>query len=108
MRKVTIKAAEAMRHGYNMTSGNTRVVSDGNIMKLHGNTIAIYDRVEGLLTLRDSGWRSATTKERLNGVLMSFGAHKFIAQRAGVWYVLTPGGLEPEELWQGNLTVEAQ
>lgn len=104
MRKVTIKAANAMRDGYNMTSGNTRVHSDGNVMELHGNTIAIYDRLERKLTLRDSGWTSATTKERLNGLLDVFGVECYISQKAGHWYVITKSGQRYP--WSGHLTVE--
>lgn len=101
MRKVTEKAAEAMRHGYGMKSGNTTVHDNGNVMELHGNTIAIYDRVERLLTLRDCGWTSATTKERLNGLLDTFGVPKRIVQKGGEWFVVTAGNVEAPEKWDG-------
>lgn len=104
MRKVTEKAAKAMRQGENMTSGNTRVHSDGSVMELHGNTIAIYDRLEQKLTLRDSGWKSATTKERLNGVLDVFGVGAYITQKNHTWYVVTASGQRYP--WGGHLTVE--
>jgi hypothetical protein len=36
-------------------------------LKLHGNTIAIIDRL-GVLSISNAGWASNTTKERLNGL----------------------------------------
>lgn len=103
MRKVTERAAEAMRQGYNYQSGNTVVHSNGSIMDLHGNTIAIYGDRERKLTLRDSGWRTATTKERLNGILQTFGINKGITQRAGQWYLVTYSAFDnpTSEKWAG-------
>lgn len=75
MRKVTEKAAEAMRHGYGMKSGNT--------------------------TVHDCGWTSATTKERLNGLLDTFGVPKRIVQKGGEWFVVTAGNVEAPEQWDG-------
>ena len=104
MRKVTQKSAEAMKNGYNTRSGNTEVISDGNIMNLHGNTIAIYDRLEGKLTLRDCGWKSATTKERLNGLLSEFHSEWRIYQKDGAWYITD--GMGVRKNWDGFLVVE--
>lgn len=104
MRKVTQKSAEAMKNGYNTRSGNTEVISGGNIMNLHGNTIAIYDRLEGKLTIRDCGWQSNTTKERLNGLLDVMGVDAYISQQKGHWYVMTRSGQKYP--WGGHLTVD--
>lgn len=104
MRKVTERAAEAMRQGYNYQSGNTVVHSNGSIMDLHGNTIAIYGDRERKLTLRDCGWRTATTKERLNGILQTFGIQYTIYQHNGNWILakLNDRGLPVvNTLWQG-------
>lgn len=106
MRKVTLKSAEAMRDGYNTTSGNTRVHSNGNVMDLHGNTIAIYDRLEGKLTIRDCGWQTVTTKERLNGLLDVMGVDAYISQQKGHWYVMTRSGQKYP--WGGFLTMEVK
>ena len=103
MRKVTEKAAQAMRDGENMTSGNTRVHSNGSVMELHGNTIAIYDRTEGVLTLRDCGWTSATTKERLNGILTAFNSKWRIYQHQGEWRYTD--GMGASHKWAGFMIV---
>lgn len=104
MRKVTQKAAQAMRDGQNMVSGNTRVHSNGGVMELHGNTIAIYDSIEGKLTLRDCGWQTVTTKERLNGILSTFSSEWRIYQMAGKWYITD--GCGKREDWNGFLTLD--
>ena len=108
MRKVTIKAAAAMQNGINTVSGNTRVHSDGNIMDLHGNTIAIYNRVDGLLTLRDCGWTSVTTKERLNGLLDTFNTGKYITQQNYQWFIKDRANDAIKDLWEGFIVVKVQ
>src|SRR5687768_6876320 len=104
MRKVTIKAAEALRNGENMVSSNTRVHSDGGVMELFGNTIAICDHKERKLTLRDCGYKTATTKERLNGILSEFSSEWRIYQMAGKWYYTDGAGIRKD--WEGFLTID--
>ena len=87
-----------MRDGVNMVNSNTRVHSNGSVMDLHGDTIAIYDRIEGKLTLRDCGWRTNTTKERLNGIIKAFGIPSGIYQDNFEWYVKNHGK------WDGSFT----
>ena len=106
MRKVTIKTAQAMRDGINTVSGNTRVHSGGNVMDLHGNTIAIYNREDGLLTLRDAGWQSATTKERLNGLLDTFETGKYIIQENWNWYIKDRANDKIKDAWEGFIVVK--
>lgn len=102
MRKVTERAAQALKNGYNYKSGNTAVISNGNVMNLHDNTIAIYDRIEQKLTLRDCGWQTVTTKERLNGILQAFGIQYVIYQHKGNWIIESSKlGRERSEAWQG-------
>lgn len=94
MRKVTIKAAQALKNMEKMTSGNTRVAIESRafgdttkrvaVMYLHNNQIAIFDGE--LLTLSDAGWQTVTTKERLNGTLDAFGITGGITQKDYVWY----------------------
>ena len=106
MRKVTIKAAAAMRDGINTVSGNTRVHSGGNVMDLHGNTIAIFNREDGLLTLRDCGWQSVTTKERLNGILDTFETGKYIIQENWNWYIKDRANDKIKDSWEGFIVVK--
>jgi len=98
MRKITREAAQAMKSGINYSNSNTVVHSDGGVMDLHGNTIAIFDG-DSKLTLRDSGWRSNTTKERLNGLLYTFSSEWRIYQLKGKWYITD--GMGKQEDWKG-------
>lgn len=77
MRKVTEKAAQAFANGQTMASGNTKVMGgDSNfIVTLYGNVIATREGSKVILT--DSGWRTATTKERLNGILSTLFTEKY-------------------------------
>lgn len=103
MRKITEQAAYALRTNQRYSNNNTQVI-DGNVMALHGNTIAIFDSLEGKLTIRDSGWQTNTTKERLNGILSEFNSEWRIYQQKGIWYI-TDGAGKKEE-WKGFLTLD--
>ena len=62
------------------------------ILKLFGNEIAYrYNDPERTLSITNAGWKTATTKERLNGIE---GVN--IRQIKGKWYL---NGKE----WNGNL-----
>ena len=68
-RAITEEACKAFESGYEFKKSNTEV--DGNCegawyMWLHGKAIAQRDR--GKLYVRTAGWRTSTTKERLNGL----------------------------------------
>lgn len=94
MRKVTEKMANALKAQRATHSGNDAVTvsyeqsPDGEVLVarayLHGNNIATYGN--GLLTLNDCGWQTNTTKERLNGILDTFGISGGISQRDYQWY----------------------
>lgn len=105
MRKVTQATVNAMIAGNNVSIGNTSVSSDGNVMSLHGNTIAIYNREDNLITLRDSGWCSNTTKERLNGILSLFNIPWTIKQENFTWLLVHDDGRK--ESWDGFIVVKA-
>lgn len=108
MRQVTKKSVQAMVNGTNTSSGNTRVHSNGNVMELHGNTIAIYDRDNGLLTLRDCNWQTVTTKERLNGILDGFNTGKYITQENFNWYIKDRANDKIKDAWDGFIVVKVQ
>jgi hypothetical protein len=70
MRKITQQAAAAFEAGRPLTIGNTsvRIMFDGSIiLDLHGNAIA-KRTPSGELYVTSAGWRTNTTKERLNGL----------------------------------------
>lgn len=108
MRIVTKKSVQAMVNGTNTVSGNTRVHSDGNVMELHGNTIAIFDRTNGTLTLRDCNWQTVTTKERLNGILDGFNTGKYIIQENWNWYIKDRANDKIKDSWDGFIVVKVQ
>lgn len=90
-RQITIDAVNAFRWGDNFKRSNTEVKirSDGyRELRLHNNVIAWYD--EGSLFIRDGGWQSVTTKERLNGL-----PNVHIVQKNWVWYL-------NGEAWDGS------
>lgn len=88
MRKVTQVTAQALKNQTPLTMGNTSVMGgDGNtILTLHGNVIATVEGNKLLLT--SSGWETNTTKERLNGILETFGLSARVAQRDFEWFIV--------------------
>jgi hypothetical protein len=87
MRKITYDAARAFIEGRNFSSGNTSVRVEQRApedshpnrqLYLHGNLIAEYTNVKGLLVTLAT-WPTATTRDRLNGLLTELG------KREGVW-----------------------
>ena len=77
MRQVTEQIAKAFLAGESKTVGNTR--TDGQNVWLHGNLIARKTDFGFQLTL--AGWPTPTTRERLNGILKTFGFSSMYHQR---------------------------
>ena len=71
MRKVTAESVRCFMYGEQKTIGNTRIViKEGTYyMLLHGNCIAERNINSGHLKISHAGWQTATTKDRLNGIL---------------------------------------
>jgi len=88
MRKITKESVDAFVNGRNFKSGNTRVeVRNGEtFFYLFNNMIA--HRYDGGLYVTTCGWKSNTTKERLNGILSAFNLGR-IHQKDFVWYIGT-------------------
>lgn len=70
--------------------GNTKVITRGcdGIVKLFGNTIAVWDG-DLVITIFDGGWRTATTKSRINALLHDTGYR--ICQRNYEWRLFYMG-----------------
>lgn len=81
MSKITNAAQKAFWGNGYFKQDNTIVLN--GTMQLYRTTIALW--CDGLLTLHSGGYRTVTTKERLNGVLARMGYQ--IRQRKGQWYV---------------------
>ena len=70
MRKITSEATAMFMSRRAWRKGNTEVFkwADGTVeLKLHGNAIATLNTWD-VLRIRDAGWQTTTTKERLNGL----------------------------------------
>ena len=84
MRKVTRGVVSAFLEGRSKRIDNTE--TDGVSLRLHGNTIAEW-RPDGLW-ITDAGWPSRTTRERLNGLLLS------VNPVSAIGYVWTHRGVQ--------------
>ena len=82
---------KAMRHFLPFSSGNTTVVQNDRDMDvfLHGNHIATLCKISMDLRIFDGGWRSNTTKSRLNALLDEFGGGDRVIQKDFVWYLVS-------------------
>ncbi len=64
---------------------NTRLRFDGNDWTLTLHQTDIAKRIGGIIVLKTDGYRTTTTKSRLNAILSHFGKGG-ISQEKGVWY----------------------
>ena len=77
MRKVTETIAESFYKGFKKTVSNTH--TDGVNVWLHGNKIA-WRNQDNSLSVTLAGWGTPTTRERINGILDTFGIHYRVGQ----------------------------
>jgi len=94
MKMITQQAVAAFNNAESFKSGNTKVIVKPNVtvLLLFNNEIAYrYNDPERTLSITNAGWKSNTTKERLNGL-----DGVSIQQKAGIWYL---NGKE----WEGEL-----
>ena len=91
MRTLTKNALNCFYNKENGNFSNTSVITEGNITKmfLFGNLIAKLENDKLFIT--NAGWKSNTTKERLNGLK---GVNIF--QKNGEWFL-------NGEKWNGKL-----
>jgi hypothetical protein len=91
----------AFLRGKARTVGNT--ATDGRQVWLHGNLIA--QRNGSTVTLCDGGgWRTPTTKDRLNGLLALLGADVRIYQKDYCWRIYDARSRTSTD-WEGTLRV---
>ena len=91
MRVCEAKMIAAIKSGKSAVCGsNTRVVFNGHVASvyLHGNVIAeVSVGYQTVCVCRDDcGWRTVTTKSRLNALADAFGCER-IYQHDHVWYI---------------------
>lgn len=95
MRAITEDAVDSLYNGEYFKRDNTEVIHglDGAKMYLHGNLIAILNGAE--ISLYSCGWKTKTTKERLNGCINQYRVQ--IIQRKGKWFISDSNGPRPFE-----------
>lgn len=95
MRKIEQQMCDAIADNKAWRSGNTEVAlgSDGvSYVFLHSNLIAEVD--DDTVTVYDGGWRTVTTKSRLNAICSRFCvAGEGVCQRKGEWYIHKLAGM---------------
>lgn len=98
MKKIEQEMCQAIGERRDWRKRNTRVkiFCDGQIaaVYLHENLIALYFYTTRTIIVSSAGWRTVTTKSRLNALLEPFG--RYIYQRCGQWY-WNDGGLFVDE-----------
>jgi len=92
MRKIERLMNEAIATSKNWRLDNTEVVTEEGVstVYLHRNKIAEIG--DTWLCLFDGGWRSVTTKSRLNAILRMHGNGEGIYQKNYQWYISTAEG----------------
>lgn len=85
---------EVVHHGIAHTPGYYREIE----VKLHGNTIGVVEPDLMRIRLSDCGWRTVTTKSRLNALLRAFVPGEGIAQQDWEWHT-TSGPWQGEDEW---------
>ena len=93
-REIERNITSAVRYSNNLGAGNTCVCNhkDKTFVILHGNLVSEIDRKKHNVKLYDGGFRTNTTKSRLNATLNGLSLGYKIAQRNRVWYVLDEYG----------------
>ena len=104
MRQITEQSIAAFLNDFIFSKQNmiVKVYSEKTELLLRGNIIAIKDRYTNKISITNAGWKSNTTKERLNGLINEYLGYpncigRGINQKNFVWYL---AGKE----WNGKLT----
>jgi hypothetical protein len=115
MRQIEEQMLFALRSGRDWRNGNTSVSwttksptfgGTQAVVRLHGNRIGIYQPSSGTLNISDGeGWRTHTTKSRLNALLTLIpGRRLLVFQWKGEWrFQRHDGTAEP---WRGWRVIE--
>ena len=91
MRKIEQQMNEAIHYRKDFFKGNTSVENyitetgaRETVVKLHGNHIAT---VGDTLQICDAGWRTVTTKSRLNALCNEFAEGCYVFQKNFDWFL---------------------
>jgi hypothetical protein len=99
MRKIEQQMCDAIANNKDWQSGNTRVeiafdssCEPVSYVFLHNNHIATVTDTD--VAIYDGGWRTVTTKSRLNAICSRFCvAGEGVSQRKGEWYIHKLAGM---------------
>ena len=94
MKQITAEAASAFMNAETFNKSNTavKVLPNVTVLSLFGNEIAyLYNDPNRTLSIKNCGYMTNTTKERLNGI-----DGVSIVQKKGEWYL-------NGSLWDGKL-----
>jgi len=95
MRKIESLMVQAIKDGRDWKSSNTEVINIRGtaFVYLHGHHIASYTSLDETLSISNAGWRTVTTKSRLNAIINEFldGTKNGIYQKDHCWYVTDHG-----------------
>ena len=95
MRKIETEMNSAISAGKDWRKDNTEVVNAEGVstVLLHGNKIAEVG--DNFVRLFDGGWRTVTTKSRLNAILREHGiAGEGVFQKNHEWFIRLFNGTE--------------
>jgi len=76
-----------------MNLGTATTLSDGKLT--YHSTVVCEDLGNGKTRLNSGGWRTATTKKRMNQYAEIMGHEWRVFQVDGLWYVSDDGGAKP-------------
>jgi hypothetical protein len=76
-------SVEVIEHGTRFTPSYEKEI----VVKLHGNTIARIFPARHRMTISSCGWKTATTKSRLNAILHLFYHNGGVYQKDYEWYI---------------------
>ena len=91
MRKIEQQMNRAIVNKNNWSNSNTQVIYNGNTdcseIYLHGHKISVYDHNTNALKLNSFGYKTVTTKSRLNAILSELITGARVFQRQFDWYL---------------------
>lgn len=97
MRVIERQMNQAINDCVDWKNANTEVVyspeRDASYVMLYGNHIATIG--ETWVELYNCGYKTATTKSRLNAILSEHGAGEYVYQKDFDWFVSTKEGTVP-------------
>lgn len=96
MRVIEKKMVEAVKNGKSMGGSNTAVVMENGVAKVYLFGILIAKVTNDNIEITNcGGWRSYTTKGRLNALLEGLNVGTYIYQKDWCWYYSDKKEFEP-------------